>query len=528
MGHICIVRDITERKNVEEKLKLLSEAVDEAPDGVIITDLNGSMIYSNRAVEHIYGFSRDELKGKYVSELNSDPEFTRRMILKGIITKGKWVGEFMAKKKNGQSFPIWLTASIVKDGNDKPIAMVGVIKDITERKHIEEVLLEKEERYRSLFEDSPISLWEEDSSGTKKYVDALKSKGIEDLRTYFESHPKEVALCASTMKVLDVNKASINLFKAKSKSDLIDGLENIFTERSYETFKEELIAISEGKTSFESEDIVKTLTGDRIHVNMRWVLAPGNEETYSKRLVSIVDITERKRAEEEIKKYTRELEESNRIKELFADIMHHDLLNPLTIANGFLELLKENETSSRKIAYLEIVERSLVKGMELIDSAMKYSTFESLKNIELEELDLKKVIEAVIEVLNPLADKAGMEIINRVNLNTPVRANKIIEDVFSNLISNAIKYASSGKRIIVESEDKEESLQVRVIDFGAGIKESDKTMIFERFRRGGKTGVKGSGLGLAIAGKIMELHNGRIWVEDNPEGGSIFIVELPI
>jgi PAS domain S-box-containing protein len=366
-GHICIVRDITERKKVEEKLRLLSEAVGEAPDGVQIVDLNGFIIYSNRAVEDIYGFSPDELTGKHVNEMNADPEFAVREILPNIKTKGRWIGELIAKKKNGQEFPIWLTTSMVKNSNEEPIAMVGVIRDMTERK----------------------------------------------------------------------------------------------------------------------------------------------------------------RAEEKIRNYTRDLEESNRMKELFADIMHHDLLNPLNTANGFIELLKEDETISRKKAYLETIERSLVKGMELIDSAMKFSNFESLKNIELEEMDLKKIIEEVIEALTPLADNAGMEIVNRITLKTPVRANKIIEEVFSNLISNAIKYASSGKRIIIESENQGESLQVRVIDFGEGIKESDKTMIFERFRRGGKTGVKGSGLGLAIAGKIMELHNGRIWVEDNPDGGSVFIVEIP-
>ncbi|MCZ7399832.1 MAG: PAS domain-containing sensor histidine kinase, partial [Candidatus Methanoperedens sp.] len=265
--------------------------------------------------------------------------------------------------------------------------------------------------------------------------------------------------------------------------------------------------------------------GTKIIVNMNVGLV-----TYQGRIASmgiLKDITERKKVEEKIRNYTRELEESNRMKELFTDIMHHDLLNPLNTANGFIELLKENETISRKKAYLETIERSLVKGMELIDSAMKFSRFESLKSIELEELDLKKIIEEVIEALTPMADNAGMEIINRITLNMPVRANKIIEEVFSNLLSNAIKYASSGKRIIIESENKGESLQVRIIDFGEGIKESDKTMIFERFGRGGKTGVKGSGLGLAIAGKIMELHNGRIWVEDNPEGGSIFIVEIP-
>ncbi|VVB97100.1 Methyl sulfide methyltransferase-associated sensor [uncultured archaeon] len=527
LGHICIVRDITERKKVEEKIMLLSEAMEEAPDGIIIADLKGFIIYSNRAIQNIYDFSPDELNGKHVSELNVEPEFTRKVMLPDIRTKGRWVGELTVKKKTGIKFPIWLTASLVKDSKGEPIALVGVIRDITERKHIERVLQESEERYRSLFEDSPISLWEEDSSEIKKYIDALKSKEIEDLRTYFDRHPKEVALFASMLKVVDVNKATINLFKAKSKDDIINGLENIFTERSNETFKEELIAIADGKTSFYSEDILKTLTGDRINVSIRWVLTPGSEKTYSKRLVSIIDITERKQAEEKIRNYTRELEESNHMKELFTDIMHHDLLNPLNTAKGFIELLKENETKSNKRAYLETIERSLGKGMELIDGAMKFSRFESLKSIELEELDLKGIIEEVVETLIPLADNAGVEIVNRMTFNAPVRANKIIEEVFSNIIANAIKYASGGKRIIVESKDKGESQQVRVIDFGEGIKETERTVIFERFRRGGKIGVKGSGLGLAIAGKIMELHNGRIWVEDNPEGGAVFIVEIP-
>jgi PAS domain S-box-containing protein len=693
-GHICIVRDITERKKVEEKIMLLSEAVEGAPDGVIIVDLNGLIIYSNRAVEDIYGFSPDDLNGKHVGELNVDPEFTRRVMIPDIKTKGRWVGELKVKKKNGQEFPIWLTASIVKDSNGEPIALVGVIRDITERKHIEQVLLENEERYRSFFEDSPISLWEEDSSDIKKYIDNLKSKGIKNLRAYFDRHPKEIALCASMMKVIDVNKATINLFKAKSKGDFIDGLEKIFTESSYETFKDELIAMSEGKTSYESEDIVKTLTGDTIHISLKWVLTPGNEKTYSKRLVSIIDITERKSAEEELnqraqlamlgaevgialtqgdtlprilqrctealvqyldaafariwtfnqaqnvldlqasagiythidgshsriplgsfkigfiakerkphltnsvigdprihdqewakqegmvafagyplivedrlvgvvamfarqplsdfalkalssvadsialgiehkqvedamKRYAMELEESNRMKELFADIMHHDLLNPLNTANGFIELLKETETISMKKAYLETIERSLVKGMELIDSAMKYSKFESLESIELDELDLKMVIGEAIENLTPLAVKAGMSIENNILDNMPANANKIIEDIFTNLISNAIKHAQKGKRIVVDSKDEGNFWLIRVLDFGAGIKDANKKLIFERFQREEKKGVKGSGLGLAIVRKIVELHNGRVWVEDNPEGGAIFIVEIP-
>jgi len=527
VGTQGIARDVTERKRVEESLRLFSGAVEEAPDGVQITDLEGRIIYSNKAVEEIYGFSREEFKGKHVNEMNEDPEFAGKVILPGIINSGRWTGEIMVKHKDGEVFPIWLTTSMVRDSKGKPIALMGIIKDITERRRIEQVLLESEERYRSLFENSPISLWEEDSTDLKKYVDALKSKGIKDLRAYFDKHPKEIKLIASMVKVVDVNKTTIELFKAKSKGDLRDSLEKIFTERSYDLFKEELIAIAEGKTSFEIEDIVKTLTGDEIHISLRWVLTPGNEETYSKRLVSIIDITERKHAEEEIKKYARELLESNRMKELFTDIMHHDLLNPLSIAKGYAELLHEAETDSRRLAYIEAIERNVNKGITLIDSTTMLSKLESMESIGFEDLDIREIIEDVIENLTPMASEAGMKIESNITGSMPARANKIIEEVFSNLISNAVKYASGGKKIIIEGEDAGEFWRIKVVDFGEGIDDAYKTVVFERFRRMEKLGVKGSGLGLAIAGKIVELHKGRIWVEDNPEGGAVFNVEIP-
>lgn len=517
----------TQRRNAEKTLRLLSAAVEEAPDGVQIVDLGGYILYSNRAVETIYGFSPDEYKGKHVNEMNVDPEFASKVILPSIKESGYWAGELMVRHKDGSAFPIWLTTSMVKDAKGEPIATVGVIRDITERKRIEEALRKSEERYRSLFENSPISLWEEDSSGVKKYIDSLRGKGIKDFRAYLENHPEEVALCADMVKVIDVNKATVEVFKAGSKGKLIDSLSKIFTEKSYKLYKEELIAIAEGKTEFEGEDIVRALTGDEIHINLKWSVVPGYEETYSKRLVSIIDITERKRAEEAIMKYSRELEESNRIKELFTDIMHHDLLNPLNISKGYIELLREEKTAHGEIAKLEIIERNLTKGMELIENATTLSKLESLESIEFEELDLKEVIDKAIENLGSMADRSGMKIENNVAQSMPARANRILEEVFTNFISNAVKYASWGRRIIVESEDNGDVWKIRVIDYGEGVRDEDKVRIFERFRRLEKKGVKGSGLGLAIAKRIVELHNGRIWVEDNPEGGAVFVAEIP-
>jgi len=524
-GVIEYVRDISERKRMDESLKLFMEALEEAPDGVQIVDLDGYITFSNRAVEEMYGISQEELKGKHVNEMNMDPEFAGRVILPSIKETGRWVGEIMVKHKDGQVFPIWLNTSMVKDREGRPIAMVGIIRDMTERRRFENALKQSEEQYRSLFENSPVSLWEEDSFLVKKYIDDLRNKGVEDFRTFFESHPEEVERCAKMVRVVNVNKATLSMFRARSKEELLKGLSKIFSEHSYDIFREELVAIAEGRIEFEGEDYVKTMTGDVLQIYMKWSVAPGHEETYSRRQVSIVDITERKRTEEAIRKYAKKLEDSNRMKELFIDIMHHDLMNPLATASGFTELLKGEEASNRM--YIETIEKNLLKAIDLIDCATKFSRIDSLEHIDFKDMDLKEVIDGVIDNLRPMTERAGMEIENRITESMPVKANQIIEEVFSNLISNAIKYAANGKRIIVKSEDRDPFWNVMVIDFGEGLKKTDKTIIFDRFCRLEKKGVKGSGLGLAIVKKIVELHRGGVGVEDNPQGGAIFIVEIP-
>ncbi len=239
------------------------------------------------------------------------------------------------------------------------------------------------------------------------------------------------------------------------------------------------------------------------------------------------DITDRKQAEESIKKYAKELEESNRMKELFIDIMHHDLLNPLTAASGYIELLQEEQMYLKKNVYLEGIEKSLVRTHELIENATMYSKLRSLESIDSDAMDLKEVIGRVVENLAPLVSRAGMIIENNITHTMPISGNKMIEEVFANLISNAVKYAPKGKRIIIDSMDTDEFWRIRVIDFGEGISDADKPRIFDRFLRIEKKGVKGSGLGLAIAERIVELHKGRIWVEGNPEGGAVFVVEIP-
>jgi PAS domain S-box-containing protein len=173
--------------------------------------------------------------------------------------------------------------------------------EITERKQVETKLKESMESYRSLFNNSPISLWEEDFSEVKKHIDSLRNKGIKDFRIYFQEHPEEVANCLTMSKVIDVNRATLQLYEAGSKEELLAGLGKVFGEESYKVFREALIALTQDKVLFESEAINYTLSGRKMHIIIKWSLKPGYEQICSKVLVSILDITQRKIAEESLK-----------------------------------------------------------------------------------------------------------------------------------------------------------------------------------------------------------------------------------
>lgn len=138
IGFSTITRDITRRKQLEERLRLFAEAVEASADGIQLVDLAGHIIYSNKAFENMHGFTRKEIRGKHVSELMKDPRIDEKIVVPALRKHGQWNGELLVKHKSGTTFPIWLAVSVIRHRN-KPIAMVGSLRDITERKKLEEL-----------------------------------------------------------------------------------------------------------------------------------------------------------------------------------------------------------------------------------------------------------------------------------------------------------------------------------------------------------------------------------------------------
>lgn len=154
-----IRRHISDRDKADEQLRRLSQAVEASQDGVQILDLEGRIVYSNRAVTSIYGCTSEECQGMHVSEMNADPAFARTVIYPAIEQTGRWSGEVIDRHKDGHEFPVWLTTSLVKDNDGRPVARVRVVSDITGIKETEQALRESEERYRLLFENMYEIAW---------------------------------------------------------------------------------------------------------------------------------------------------------------------------------------------------------------------------------------------------------------------------------------------------------------------------------------------------------------------------------
>ncbi len=226
-----------------------------------------------------------------------------------------------------------------------------------------------------------------------------------------------------------------------------------------------------------------------------------------------------------LKKY-KELEENSNMKELLFDILSHDLLNPAGIAMNFVELLNEKELDGESREFTRIIGRNIDKIIELINDIKTFSKCLSIDSLDTKEINLKKVWENVIDELEPIIRKKKI----KVKLESEkciITGSMIIKEVFVNLLSNALKYSGPDTNIEVITKENHRNCYIEVRDEGSGIEDKYKESIFERFTRGDKQGVRGSGLGLAIVKSIVEMHNGKVWVEDNIPRGSIFKVILP-
>lgn len=303
--------------------------------GYIIVQINAQGIITriNQKGCDILGYSKEEIIGKNWFD-NFLPEHNRHEVKKvftQLIKENKEAIEYyrnpILNNKGEERLISWHNTQI-RDEYGHIVSTLSSGEDITETLLSEKKLRESEFHFRILFEESPISLWEEDFSEVKKYFDALKKQGIDDIRQFFQKHPDEIRRCAAMVRIIDVNKATLRLYHMKDIDVLRQGLAKVFGEDSYPIFASELIALAEGKTVFESEGINRTIHDELINIRIKVSVPPGYEDTLSKVFISIIDITQHVNMEKEKEKlYHKLLDSHSKLRKMALMDSHTGLYN---------------------------------------------------------------------------------------------------------------------------------------------------------------------------------------------------------
>jgi len=293
-----LASDITQRRRAAEALatseKKWRELFENLRDGWVSTDMEGRFLECNRAYEEMLGYSLEELAQRTYEDLTPEKwrAYERDVVTQRIVERG-YSGVYRKEyiRKDGTVLPVELSAYLIRDSEGRPAGMWGLARDMSERMAAEVAKEESEARYRALFENSPISLWQEDYSETKRLLDEVKASGVDDIEEHLRDNPDLVEECIRAIRVVDVNQATVTMHRAASKKDLVGHLLQIIPPESRTGFTPQLVAIANGDTSCESEGIDERLDGTKMHVAVRWTVAPGFERTMERVLVSKIDVT---------------------------------------------------------------------------------------------------------------------------------------------------------------------------------------------------------------------------------------------
>jgi len=346
-------------------------------------------------------------------------------------------------------------------------------EDITERKKAEEDLRESNERYHSLFEDSNISLWEQDLSEVKKYIENLRDSGINDFKTYFESHKEEVAHCISITRIIDLNKATLALYQAENKNEILTNRKKAFCKETYREYIKQLVAIAEGRTWFENETVIQNFKGEKRNIALTFSVLPGCETSYAKVLFSLIDITERKKAEKELKKSREQLRDLAMHLQLIreeerthiAREIHDELGQSLTALKLELYSLKKGLPQNQQ----SLVEKtnSMLKLINTTSQAVqRIST--NLRPGLLDDLGLPAAIEWQLEEFGNRTGIACELELSPKDIVLDQALSTTIFRIFQETLTNIARHANA-TRVTVSLKREDNNLVLEVRDNGKGI-----------------------------------------------------------
>ena len=580
---IGTIQDITKNKEAEDALfkselryKRIFENI---MDVYYEVEIDGRIIDVSPSIEKICGYKRPEILGHFIQEFYANPD-DREIMLRALLTFNKIDDyEVHLKDLNGRLISCSITSVITKDKKTNEMRIIGSMRDISERKrseqiqhclyeianaaniseNIDDLVMQIHKILSNIIDTTNLFISLYNKFEEKLYfpyiVDEFYSENdigyLESCTWYLINNAEPLLLKEDNLEHL-VRQGNVTSSKVMPKEWLGVPLKN-----PSETIGAiGVVSYNDNQTyNFEDLKILKFVS-DQIALAVERKLKDEAFHKLNQELEQIVlDRTsqleeafeelkfenfERKRTAEELTLAKKELEEAlkrekelNELKTRFISMVSHEYRTPLTVIQSSSDLIKTllSKNDFVKIPnYLNRIQNSIQSMIQLLEDVLNIErTSNNKMHLHIVELDLCEFFFRSSDEFEVLDNKKHQIKISSNTEKCKIKTDeKVLRHIVFNLVTNAIKYSPEDTEILIDIDDYEDRVVIKVEDQGIGIPEEDLKYLFEPFHRGKNTGTKqGTGLGLSIVKRYIEVLGGSIEVQSNLNKGTKFIVELP-
>ena len=510
------IRYAIERKKIDLELKATSaqfrSIFENSAVAIMVADEQERITSWNRAASELLKMNHDQLHRKPVNELYAEGEW-QRLRNRGIREKGKEQNyETMMIRHDGELIDVDVSISVMRGCKGAIVGSIGVVSDITERKRIHEILDHKQKNLEAIFDAVPVGMLLLDDCLVVKRV----NEAIKDMfgKEYLEMINGSVGAAVGCMNC-ESDQKGCGHSPSCSGCQLIETLRNaLASERSVGEVEICLTLPSSqgGQTRWFGINAEPAILGNQKHV-----------------VAAIVDISSRKEAEKRLK-------ETIELKAQFVAMVSHELRSPLGCIKEAVGLVLDGvagPVNQKQEDLLEIIQRNIERLRLLTNDVLDVHKLESGQTgLDLDDHDMYEVIQEVHKTMDCTASKKNIRLVVEKE-GHPAKAlfdrDKMVQ-VFTNLLSNSIKFTQDGGRITTFLRQEDGHLRIQVTDTGIGMPAKDLPRIFDRFFQVQEMyqQTKGTGLGLSIVKNIVELHRGTVQVESKLNKGTTFTIVLPL
>lgn len=511
LNYLCYIQKLEAAKEGDKPDELYKALVDSSLDGIAV-EVDGRIAVANDSFAEMFGYDDGEsLVNEDLLDLVSNDDILKVAEYFRLKERGKTAPdrfEFLGKKQDGSYFFTELSVSSFKSKSNNYVVMVA--RDITERKRAQKAIRESEEKYRNITENIDDFLYTFEKSD--KYLRPL----------FYTSAVKKITGYSQT-EFLEDSKLILKIIHPDDLPEVRKKLSSLMKSSN----------INSGEMEFRIINKQGNVVWVRNKINI-----VKNELGEIQKIHGLVsDTTLKKRAEGELKRSTEDLVKLNETKDRFISIISHDLRTPFSSILGFTDLLANDDelTDDERKQYVNYIQESSKSMLSLVNSLLDWTRLQTGRiKFEPERLEAKSLVDKIINSMSGVAIQKGIEIFSTVGTNKFIFGDSnLVNQVFSNILSNAIKFTSSGDKITISIKPTTSLrfYEFSIRDTGRGIKEENLNKLFTvdtKYTTEGTAGEKGSGLGLSLVNEIIEKHGGKVWAESEYGKGSTFKFTLPV